>query len=177
MNNGGFTLLWSKTLGSSIWLESAETRIVWFTLMMLKDKDGFVRGGSIAALAHIARVTPEECQTAMDLFLAPDKGSSTPDEEGRRILKVEGGWTLINHEQYRYSTEAKREFWRQQKQEQRRKLDEAKAKRLEAAQRKAEKKSGAGPLNGEIMSENKVKSGQWTQEQADEHAATTREKG
>jgi hypothetical protein len=165
MNHGGFTLLWSKTLGSSIWLEPSATRIVWFTLMMLKDQNGFVRGGSINALAHIARVTPKECATALETFLAPDKDSSSQNEDGRRIRKVQGGWQLINHEEYRYSTEARREFWRQQKAEQRTR-QEQKKKRIKKGR----------PLNGEEETLRKLEAGEITQEQADDRAARSREK-
>lgn len=164
----GFTLLWSKMLNSSIWQESPQTRCVWLTLLMLKDKDGVVRGGSVSALARIAHVDPEECQVALDKFLAPDGESSTLDEGGRRLRKIEGGWLLINHEQYRYSTESKREFWRQQKSEQRRREEEARLKRL-----KSKKK---GPLALEVETLAALESGKITQEQADERAAQTRER-
>jgi hypothetical protein len=117
----GFTLLWSKILDSSIWMESKETRIVWITMLAMKDKDGLVRAAPIA-LAHRARVSPEECHEALETLKAPDPQSMTPDNDGRRIREVPGGWQILNHELYRFSTEAKREFWRQQKAEQRRKL-------------------------------------------------------
>lgn len=116
----GFTLLWNKILDSSIWMESKETRIVWITLLAMKDKEGMVRAAKVA-LAHRARVSIEECDIALNTLMSPDPQSMTPDNEGRRIKEVPGGWQILNHDLYRFSTEAKREFWREQKEEQRRK--------------------------------------------------------
>lgn len=116
----GFTLLWSRILDSSIWMESKETRIVWITLLAMKDKDGLVKAAKIA-LAHRARVSVEECDAALAILMAPDPQSMTPANEGRRIEEVAGGWQILNHDLYRFSTEAKREFWKEQKAEQRKK--------------------------------------------------------
>ena len=114
----GFTLLWSKILDSSIWMEDKETRLVWITMLAMKDADGFVRAAKVA-LAYRARVTDDECEKALKILMAPDPQSMTPDNEGRRIREVPGGWLILNHDLYRFSTEAKREFWKQQKAEQR----------------------------------------------------------
>lgn len=114
----GFTLLWSKILDSSIWMEDKETRLVWITLLAMKDSDGLV-GAAKVALAHRARVSVEECERALNILISPDPQSMTPDNEGRRIMEVAGGWKILNNDLYRFSTDAKREFWRQQKSEQR----------------------------------------------------------
>ncbi len=124
----GFTLLWSKILDSSIWMEEKETRILWITMLAMKDANGEVRAAR-AALAHRARLSIEECEVALKVLMAPDPQSMTPDNEGRRIAEMPGGWKILNHEIYRFSTEAKREFWREQKAEQRRKEEEKKLKR------------------------------------------------
>lgn len=109
----GFTMLWSKMLFSSIWTnESKETKLVWVTMMMMKDFKGIVQS-SVVGLAGITGVTPDECKTALEIFMSPDKDDSSGVDEGRRIRKVSGGWQFINHDLYRFSTEAKREMWRQ----------------------------------------------------------------
>jgi hypothetical protein len=116
--SAGFALLWSKILDSSIWLESKEARLVWITMLAMKDSEGRV----IAApgmLAHRARVEEEACEEALRVFMEPDAQSGSKVEDGRRIRVIEGGWQIINHEQYRFSTEAKREFWKEQKRQQR----------------------------------------------------------
>jgi hypothetical protein len=124
----GFTLLWSKTLTSTIWMESKETRLLWFTMLMMKDSDGIVRS-SKPGLAHTARLTDAECEEGLQVLMTPDKDSQTKTDKGRRIKEVPGGWLILNHDLYRFSTEAKREFWRQQKGEQRAKAENDKKKR------------------------------------------------
>lgn len=69
---------------------------------MLADCDFHGRVyASIPGLANLARVTVEECESALETFLAPDQYSRTPDNEGRRIEVIEGGWRLLNYELYR----------------------------------------------------------------------------
>lgn len=157
MSNGTFALLWAKTLQSSIWLESPATRIVWITLLMLKDKNGIVSGGSIPGLAHAANVTVGECAQALEKFMAPDPHSSTADNDGRRIEKVADGWRLLNHEKYQYSSEQKRLWWKEQKREQRR--------------RQLEKMPKDGrPLKGEAEAVRKLANGEISEDQFGEMA-------
>jgi hypothetical protein len=112
-----FTLLWQKILRSSLWVqESKETRIVWIALLALKDKDGVIQS-SLIGLADAAKVTVEECSAALETLMSPDLNDTSGVEEGRRIRKVQGGWQIINNDLYRFSTEAKREFWRQSQQD------------------------------------------------------------
>src|SRR5437870_9687024 len=112
MSQGTFTLLWSKILFSSIWKESSSTRIVWITMLLLKDRDGIVKAAP-SGLASAARVTRKECDKALEIFLSPDGESGSKLNEGRKIEPLpNGGWKIINHEQYQFSSEAKREFWK-----------------------------------------------------------------
>lgn len=96
----GYTKLFSEIVTSSIWSEDDKTRIVWITLLALKDQNGFVPA-AIPGLANAARVTVEECEASVKKLESPDKYSRTPDHEGRRIEKVEGGWVVLNHFRYR----------------------------------------------------------------------------
>ncbi len=117
--SNGFCLLWSKILRSSIWVqESKETRLLWIALMALKDSRGIVQA-SVVGLADAAKITPEECRSGLRVLLSPDPHDSSGVDEGRRLREVPGGWKIVNHDLYRFSTEAKREFWRTQKAEQR----------------------------------------------------------
>jgi hypothetical protein len=81
-------------------MESDQTRIVWITILAIADKNGEVQA-SIPGLARIAGVSIEACETAINKFLSPDPYSRTPDDEGRRIEKIEGGWSILNHAKYR----------------------------------------------------------------------------
>jgi hypothetical protein len=42
-------------------------------------------------------------------FLSPDKYSRTPDDEGRRIEVIDGGWRLLNYGKYRELRDAEAE--------------------------------------------------------------------
>ena len=96
----GYTKLFSSIITSSIWTEDDQTRIVWITLLALADRHGEV-AASIPGLARVAGVSVEACEKAIAKFMAPDPYSRTPDEEGRRIERIEGGWALVNHAKYR----------------------------------------------------------------------------
>ena len=161
-------MLWSKVLDSSIWINgSKEDRLVWITILAMKDKDGIIQA-SVVGLADRAKVTPAECRASLKVLLSPDKDDTSGVDQGRRIREIPGGWQVVNHDLYRFSTEAKREFWRQQKEEQRRR-DAAKAGAWKRKKRR-------GPLNGEAETLRKVASGELTQAQADARASTSRER-
>lgn len=115
----GFCLLWQKILQSSLWVkESKETRLVWITLLAMKDKDGRVIS-SMVGLADRAKVSVNECREALEVLMSPDPDDTSKVEGGIRIREIQGGWEIVNHDLYRFSTEAKREFWRQAKAQER----------------------------------------------------------
>lgn len=69
-------------------------------MLAMADRHGRV-WASIPGLANRARVPVEDCRTALDSFLGPDRDSRTKTNEGRRIEAIDGGWRLLNHEKYR----------------------------------------------------------------------------
>lgn len=69
-------------------------------MLALADKNGFV-GASVGGLAHTARVRQAKCAAALAVLEAPDEDSRTPDHDGRRIEKADGGWRILNHQKYR----------------------------------------------------------------------------
>ncbi len=95
-----YTKLFSSIIASTVWAQDAPTKIVWITLLALADKEGEVMG-SVPGLAHLARVSVEECDAALQTFMSPDPYSRTPTAEGRRIEPIDGGWQIINHAKYR----------------------------------------------------------------------------
>jgi hypothetical protein len=95
-----FTKLFSSITESTVWCESAPTKIVWITMLAMCDKRGRV-WASIPGLASRAKVTIDETETALSCFLSPDKYSRTQDHEGRKIEVIDGGWSLLNHAKYR----------------------------------------------------------------------------
>lgn len=131
-DNGKFSLLFSSILDSSIWDQDAATRVVWITILAMKNGEGYVRS-TFKGLVRNANVTPDECEKALKIFTSPDPDSNSKLEEGRRLREVEGGWYVINHAKYQYSSEERREYWRRMKAEQR-KRDEIAAARQMATQ-------------------------------------------
>jgi hypothetical protein len=96
----GYTKLFSSIVTSTIWRADCPTKVVWITMLALSDKDGIVEG-SIPGLAHIAGVTLDECKRALDKLQSPDEYSRTPENEGRRVKAIDGGWLILNRTKYR----------------------------------------------------------------------------
>ena len=110
----GFTKLVPEIVMSSIWNESPEVRCVWITMLATKDENGYVRG-NIASLARTANVPVETVIHALDVFQNPDPDSNTPDNDGRRIQAVPGGWFVLNHALYRAKSYREHEAERKKK--------------------------------------------------------------
>ena len=98
----GYTKLFSTILASTIWREPAEVRVVWITMLAMADASGRV-DGSVPGLADLARVSLEQCQSALKCLGEPDFFSRTKENEGRRIREVPGGWEILNYLRYRES--------------------------------------------------------------------------
>src|SRR5205085_357913 len=112
LDMGKICLLWGKILESSLWITgSKETRLVWITLLAMKDMEGVVKA-SVVGLADRAKVSVSECREALKVLLAPDPEDTSKVDEGRRIREVPGGWQVDNHEFYMYASEEKRAYWR-----------------------------------------------------------------
>lgn len=136
----GFALLWGKILESSLWVtESKETRLVWITLLAMKNSSGQVFASEVG-LADRAKVSLDECRKALKVLKAPDKNDTSGVEGGRRIRDITGGWEVVNHDLYRFSTDAKREVWR---------LDKEERRRREKIRKLRKKLSKGRPLPGE----------------------------
>lgn len=120
MSDRGYAKVFSSILTSSLWQESAETRIVWMTMLVLADKFGDVVA-SVPGLAHQANVPIDACESALEVFTSPDRYSRSKELEGRRIQEIPGGWRLVNFEHYRsmMSYEERREYKRRKEAERR----------------------------------------------------------
>lgn len=97
-----YNKLFTKILDSSIWLESMPTRIVWLTFIAAMDEHGFCQFASVANVAHRARVSLPEAEEAIRCLEGADPNSSDPDNEGRRLERVPGGWMVLNSEKHRH---------------------------------------------------------------------------
>lgn len=114
----GYTKLFGKIVYSTIWQESLPTKVVWITLLALKDMDGHVFC-SVPGLAKTAGVSLDECEKALQKFKNPDPYSSTKENEGRRIQEIDGGWFVLNHYKYldEMSLDDRRAYWATKKRE------------------------------------------------------------
>lgn len=107
----GYTKLFSSIVASTIWREDDKTRIVWITMLAMKNERHIVEA-SIPGLADMARVSLKECESALKKLQAPDEYSRNKIHKGKRIEACDGGWRILNGEYYRYqmSLEDKREY-------------------------------------------------------------------
>lgn len=96
----GYTKLMASIVHSTIWREEMHIKVTWITMLALADQYGEVMA-SIPGLAHSAGVSIPQCQEALAKFMSPDPFSRTPEDQGRRIREIEGGWFVINHGKYR----------------------------------------------------------------------------
>jgi hypothetical protein len=106
-----YTKLFSSIVASTIWREDDKTRLVWITMLAMKNERHIVEA-SLPGLADLARVSIKECEAAIAKLEGPDKWSRNQGHGGRRIEKVDGGWMILNGEYYRHqmSLEDKREY-------------------------------------------------------------------
>lgn len=95
-----FVKLFSSITESSLWSEPKDTRLLFVTLLAKADAAGFVEA-SLPGLARVANLTIEETMTALKGLEGPDLHSKNPDHEGRRLVKMDGGWLVLNYQIYR----------------------------------------------------------------------------
>jgi hypothetical protein len=107
-----FAKLDSGIIRSSIWSEPLATRVVWITMLAMKDESGFV-ATSRSGLLRACNVTETDFNTAISCLESPDTDSRTSDHQGKRIAKIEGGWVILNHEKYRLHDDMQRERTRE----------------------------------------------------------------
>lgn len=109
----GYTKLFASIVASTIWREDDKTRLVWITMLAMKNERHMVEA-SVPGLADLARVSLQECEASLKKLESPDKYSRNQDHQGRRIERVNGGWVILNGEFYRrqMSLEDRREYQR-----------------------------------------------------------------
>ncbi len=109
----GYTKLFESIVTSTIWQEDLATKVVWVTMLALKNMRHEVEA-SVPGLAHVAGVTLEQCEEALRKFESPDQYSRNQGHEGRRVEKVKGGWLILNGAEYQamLSVDERREYQR-----------------------------------------------------------------
>jgi hypothetical protein len=107
----GYTKLFSTIVTSTIWQEDSDTRVIWITLLALTDAKGFV-DATIPGIAGITKIPLATVEAAMTKFTLPDVYSRSQDHEGRRIMKVDGGWVLLNYAKYREKMRSRADYFK-----------------------------------------------------------------
>ena len=123
VNDRSYVKLFSSIVTSSMWSEDPATRVVWVTMLSLKDKFQEVHA-ALPGLARAANVPLADAEAAIRKFLSPDPYSRTKEHEGRRIEEIPGGWRILNGEYYRrlMSIEERREYKRIKEAERRQRM-------------------------------------------------------
>jgi hypothetical protein len=127
--------LFSEIVDSSVWKEPEHVRIVFVTLLALKDWDHVVRL-PLHKIGNKANVGDEKFLDAMKILSEPDRFTSIPQPfDGRRIREVDGGWLILNGQYYQDLMRQvnQRARWSRQKRAQRARLNTHK-----------------GPISGEL---------------------------
>lgn len=101
-----YSKLHSSIVNSSLWCEPDHIRILFITMLALCDREGYVYGSKMG-IERTAMIdwTPGEDRDPWVALMAPDTDSSdklrAPENEGRRIEEVPGGFRLLNFAYYR----------------------------------------------------------------------------
>ena len=92
--------VFSSIVDSSIWMEPYHVRVLWITLLSLKDSDHCVYHSPFG-LSRRANMTEQEVFEALKVLSSPDKIRYEGQKyEGRRIEAIEGGWKILNGQKY-----------------------------------------------------------------------------
>lgn len=120
----GYTKLFADIVTSTIWNEPNDCRVLWITMLALKEKDNVCRA-TVPFLAKASNISLEDTEKYLEHFQQPDKYSRSQEHEGRRIEPFEGGWLILNGEKYqnKLNGEHRKEQVRQAVERHRRKLN------------------------------------------------------
>lgn len=110
-----FAQMYDGTLGTEgPW----EALVTFQQMIILADQDGVV-DMTAEALSRRTTIPLRVIKKGLQALEAPDSGSRSPDEGGRRILRLsesrDWGWRLVNHTKYRAirTTEERRQYQRE----------------------------------------------------------------
>ena len=99
-----YAKLHTRIVDSSLWEEDVYTRIVFITMMAKADAQGRVYVAP-SRMVKLANMTQSKYDRAIKILSSPDPHSRTPDDEGRRIVPIQGGWQLVNYVKHRTEIE------------------------------------------------------------------------
>ncbi len=139
----GYCKLFTDIVTSTIWQTPLGCRVLWVTMLALKDEMNICRA-TVPALAKLCDISIEDCQKYLQDFQSPDEFSRSQEYEGKRIEQVEGGWLILNGQKYRdmLRGQERRDYIRQKVAEHRKRVNKCKqskqSKPIAEAEAKAE---------------------------------------
>lgn len=96
-----FTPIFNTIIYSSCWLEPLHVRVMWVTLLALKNSRNIVPVEDVRHLARAANLPEDQAHDAIRVLSSPDTKSATKQPfDGCRIAQVEGGWLILNGAKY-----------------------------------------------------------------------------
>jgi hypothetical protein len=99
---GGFAKLYGDRLAESSLLDcNVATRWVFIFMLSKADANGVFRCASLSGLARAASVSRAQASKAVAELGDPDPDSTSPECDGRRILRNSGGWKIVTYQKYR----------------------------------------------------------------------------
>lgn len=99
----GFTKLDENILLSSIMSEDSDTFKVWIALLASCRENG-ISPATIPYLSSVCRIDIKKVQESIVKLSSPDEFSRSLENEGRRIERVDGGFSILNYHKYRERT-------------------------------------------------------------------------
>lgn len=100
-----YSKLHSSIVNSSLWGEEDHVRLLFITMLAMCDKDGIVYGSRLG-IERAAMITyTDDDRNPWQVLMSEDKDSSdkirAPENGGRRIEEISGGFRLLNFSYYR----------------------------------------------------------------------------
>ena len=95
-----WTSLHSSIVQSSLMETPVSTRYVFLMFLSQSDSTGFVQG-TAQSLARMFNIPLDDFRAAIEVLEGPDADSRSPEHEGRRLQKIQGGWMVLMRKKYR----------------------------------------------------------------------------
>ncbi len=111
-----YTKLDKDIIYSSLWAMKPEFCKVWITILALKNREQMVTQ-NVTGMARIACLPLAVVEEAIAMFESPDPQSTSKEEGGRKLIRMKGGWLVVNGEAYEGMgwSDEKREWERNRK--------------------------------------------------------------
>jgi hypothetical protein len=117
----GYTKIYGDRLrNSSLWLECWQARLVFIEMLAIADRHGYVTTPSVRVLANALNLSVADVEAGLAVLESPDADSRTDVEQGRRVLRKQGGFFIVNYAYYR-------EFRTERQEQERRRMAEKRA--------------------------------------------------